>query len=154
MQATVLTAGIACVIAAIIGGGLKAFGIEIPLLHSRFRQLALGGFGIVLILAARTPLTTPGPKIPIPSAPSVRRFDGQPSEIGIGQQSVLSWDAPGADTVTISSVGVQKTPTGSIIVQPSHTTEYTLTASNSGGSQTQTVTVRVHPVAHPHFQLQ
>jgi hypothetical protein len=51
MNPTLLTAGISCIIAAIVGGGLKAFGIEIPVLNSRFRQLALGGFGIFLTLA-------------------------------------------------------------------------------------------------------
>jgi len=51
MSTTLLTAGIACFIAAIVGGGLKAFGIEIPVLNSRFRQLALGGFGIILTFA-------------------------------------------------------------------------------------------------------
>jgi hypothetical protein len=36
-------------IAAIVGGGLKAFGIEIPVLRSGKQQLGLGVFGIVLI---------------------------------------------------------------------------------------------------------
>ena len=50
MQSTFLTVGIACLIAAIVGGGLKAFGIEIPLLKSVPRQLLLGGFGAVLLI--------------------------------------------------------------------------------------------------------
>jgi hypothetical protein len=51
MTATLLTAGIACFIAAIAGGGLKAFGIEIPALNSRLRQAALGGVGVALFSA-------------------------------------------------------------------------------------------------------
>jgi hypothetical protein len=51
MTTTLLTAGIACVIAAIAGGGLKAFGIEIPALESARRQTALGAFGGLLLLA-------------------------------------------------------------------------------------------------------
>jgi len=49
METTLLTTGIACLIAAIIGGGLKAFGIEIPLLKSISRQVALGAFGAILL---------------------------------------------------------------------------------------------------------
>src|SRR5204863_248014 len=50
MVATLLTTGIACIIAAIVGGGLKAFAIEIPVLASGRRQAALGLFGGVLLL--------------------------------------------------------------------------------------------------------
>jgi len=46
---TVLVSGIACVIAAIVGGGLKAFDIEIPHFKSLKRQALLGLFGLVLI---------------------------------------------------------------------------------------------------------
>lgn len=52
MQQTLLVAGIACVIAAVVGGGLKAFGIEIPALESGVRQGALGVLGIVLLGSA------------------------------------------------------------------------------------------------------
>lgn len=49
MEQTLLVAGIACVIAAVVGGGLKAFGIEIPALESGVRQGALGVLGLVLL---------------------------------------------------------------------------------------------------------
>jgi hypothetical protein len=45
-----LIAGIVCVIAAIVGGGLKAFGIEMPILANRSRQFGLGVFGIILLV--------------------------------------------------------------------------------------------------------
>ena len=48
-QTILLTAGIVCLIAAIIGGGLKAFNIEMPLLQSLKRQIALGILGAALI---------------------------------------------------------------------------------------------------------
>lgn len=41
--------GLACVIAAIVGGGLKLSGIEIPVLASVRRQVLLGGLGIALM---------------------------------------------------------------------------------------------------------
>ena len=34
MSATLLSTGLACIIAAIIGGGLKTFGREVPILQS------------------------------------------------------------------------------------------------------------------------
>jgi hypothetical protein len=45
---TILYSGLACVIAAIAGGGVKAFGVEIPLLNSLKRQSLLAIFGCVL----------------------------------------------------------------------------------------------------------
>lgn len=42
--------GLACIIAAIVGGGLKIFGIEIPLLTSVRRQAILAGLGAVLVV--------------------------------------------------------------------------------------------------------
>jgi hypothetical protein len=49
---TLLTTGLVCLIAAIIGGGLKAFGIEIPALQSAWQRNLLGALGLVLLFAA------------------------------------------------------------------------------------------------------
>jgi hypothetical protein len=51
MSTTLLTTGLVCVIAAIIGGGCKAFGLEIPIIGSAWRQGVLGAFGLLLIAA-------------------------------------------------------------------------------------------------------
>jgi hypothetical protein len=45
-----LIPGLVCVIAAIVGGGLKAFGFEIPVLSTPARQLGLGCFGALLLI--------------------------------------------------------------------------------------------------------
>jgi hypothetical protein len=50
METILISAGIACIIAAIIGGGLKAFNIEFPLLASLKRQILLASFGIALMV--------------------------------------------------------------------------------------------------------
>lgn len=52
MSRTLLGIGIACVVGAIVGGGLTALEIEIPIIESLARQLLLAGFGIILILIA------------------------------------------------------------------------------------------------------
>lgn len=49
MNTTLFLAGFACIIAAAVGGGFKAFGIEIPVLNSKVRQIVLGLIGIVLV---------------------------------------------------------------------------------------------------------
>jgi hypothetical protein len=55
VESTLITLGIACVAAAIIGGGFKALGVEIPALQSPIRQTALGVLGLVLVLVAAAP---------------------------------------------------------------------------------------------------
>jgi hypothetical protein len=49
---TLLTAGLVCVIGAIIGGGFKAFGIEVPIIPSLRRQTGLALIGVLLLGAA------------------------------------------------------------------------------------------------------
>ena len=60
MQTTMLTAGVVCVIGAIVGGGLSGFGITIPVLNSLRRQAMLGVFGIALIALSFGPVVPNG----------------------------------------------------------------------------------------------
>src|SRR5262245_38003767 len=75
MTTTLLTTGLACVIAAIIGGGLKAFEIEIPVIQSFDRQVVLGLFGAALITTAYV-IHTQQPK---PSQFSYQSLEKSPS---------------------------------------------------------------------------
>ena len=56
MAGTVATVGIICLLAAVAGGGLEAMGVKIPVIPTVRRQLALGGIGIVLVLASWPPV--------------------------------------------------------------------------------------------------
>jgi len=47
-----VSAGVACLMAAVIGGGLKAFSIEVPLLAALHRQVLLAVLGLGLLGAA------------------------------------------------------------------------------------------------------
>src|SRR5262245_50013860 len=49
MQNALVTSGIVCLVAAVVGGGLKAFGMEIPALNSLRRQVILAGLGAALL---------------------------------------------------------------------------------------------------------
>jgi hypothetical protein len=72
MNNILLSAGAACVIAAIVGGGAKAFGIEIPVLSSVRRQVALGIAGIGFLAAAY--IVGNGPAGPNPGNPEVTAY--------------------------------------------------------------------------------
>lgn len=54
MDTTLLLLGLACIIAAIVGGGLKAVGFEFPPLKSLRRQVILAVFGLTLIIVSRS----------------------------------------------------------------------------------------------------
>jgi hypothetical protein len=51
MGNTLIIVGVGCMIAAIIGGGVKLIQLEIAKFTSVSRQAILGGFGVVLLLA-------------------------------------------------------------------------------------------------------
>jgi hypothetical protein len=75
-------------------------------------------------------------------------FSATPDDIATGQTSTLVWDTANADSVTIDN-GVGSQPvSGSVTVQPSETTTYTLTATGPGGttSSEATVTVTRRPI--------
>lgn len=63
MENTLFGVGAGCIIAAVIGGGLKAFGMEIPLFNSIKRQVLLGLFGLILITSpfVLRPIEQPSP---------------------------------------------------------------------------------------------
>src|SRR5579872_1009836 len=74
--------------------------------------------------------------------PRIDKFTGAPLNILAGQTATLLWQVENATTVTISNVGTEAL-VGTQDVQPQQTTTYTLTASNSLGSVTATVTINV-----------
>src|SRR5579863_3228382 len=49
MSSVLVGAALACIIAAIAGGGLTAFGVQVPVIPSSKRQSLLGLFGIILL---------------------------------------------------------------------------------------------------------
>jgi hypothetical protein len=52
MNNVLLTAGVAAIILAVVGGGAQAFGVEVPIISSRLRQVALGLVGVAFIALA------------------------------------------------------------------------------------------------------
>ncbi|MDE2312094.1 MAG: hypothetical protein KGJ93_03350 [Patescibacteria group bacterium] len=74
--------------------------------------------------------------------PTVSSFIASPSSITSGQSSTLSWSVSSGATVSIDN-GVGNVSGSSVMVTPSQTTTYTLTAANAGGSITAQTTVTV-----------
>ena len=86
--------------------------------------------------------------------PEISGFSASPSTITAGSSSLLSWTSSGGASSTIDQ-GIGAVTTGSVSVQPSATTTYTLTVANSQGSVSRQVTVTVpgtQPVNQPATQ--
>jgi hypothetical protein len=78
--------------------------------------------------------------------PRIVRFTADPTLIGEGDKSTLTWTTEGATQISISSLG-DVDAVGSREVTPRTTTTYVLTASNTAGSVTAVATVSVIPAA-------
>ena len=75
-------------------------------------------------------------------APTISYFRAIPESIMAGQAVTLSWSVSDATQVSVSPIGTVS-PTGSYIVTPANSAEYSLTASNSAGSTVMKAGVRV-----------
>src|SRR5260370_8501175 len=78
---------------------------------------------------------------PPPQIPTINYFAASRSTISAGQWAQLYWSVSGATSVTIDN-GIGNPP-AQVLVSPTTTTTYTLTASNPAGSSTAQLTIRV-----------
>ena len=82
------------------------------------------------------PVTTPTPPPPGNKGvtlPRIESFTSSTQSVGVGSSSQLQWKVNGATSVHISPDIGPVSPSGTTTVAPSHTTVYTITASNSAG---------------------
>ncbi|MGA2906891.1 MAG: hypothetical protein ABSE36_04255 [Terracidiphilus sp.] len=78
------------------------------------------------------------------AAPTISSFSASPASIINGSTTTLSWTASGATSVAITPGTFASTSaSGSVILSPTATTKYTLTATNTTGSATATLVVTV-----------
>ena len=96
--------------------------------------------GVILLLPALLIGCTPSGT----TAPIVTSFLANPTTIDEGDNSTLTWEVSGADSVGITPGVGSVGSTGNSPVSPSETTTYTLTATNTAGSSTATVNVTVN----------
>ena len=78
-----------------------------------------------------------------PAVPIINSFSASPSTITLGESSTLSWSVTDATSVTIDHTIGSVALTGTTAVNPTTTTTYTLTATNTAGSVTAGTTVTV-----------
>lgn len=121
MQETLLAAGIACLIAAVIGGGLKAFGIEIPALESGARQVALGILGVILVVLATWVVGQDSSSVSTDQDSQPSRIDDRQSSTGnedVEQDAEPEPDFPGGServySADFASWPMQSTEHGSV----------------------------------------
>ena len=77
--------------------------------------------------------------------PVIDLFSASEAAILAGDRSTLSWQVSGATTIDIQPDVGNVLASASTIVEPTQTTTYTLSASNAGGTVSETVTVTVYP---------
>ncbi len=80
--------------------------------------------------------------VTVGNPPTITSLKATPAMVGPGQPSTLSWVANGSPGMTLNP-GVGPVIGTSVAVKPSATTSYTLSATNSFGSVTASVTVTV-----------
>jgi RHS repeat-associated protein len=76
-------------------------------------------------------------------------ISASPSSITLGEDTTLSWTSTSADTVTIDNGIGDVAPNDSLIVSPTRTTTYTITATNSAGSAQSSATVTLVAAVAP-----
>jgi len=79
----------------------------------------------------------------IPSVPIISSFTADDTTIDEGDSVTLSWSVIDANTVTINPGGLIVALSGSTSVSPTETTSYTLTATNSAGSSSAAITIKI-----------
>jgi hypothetical protein len=94
-------------------------------------------FGVFLIGCNGGPISIDSPMIDF--------FIADVNTIEEGESAILSWQVTDADSVTISQGIGEVNSSGSHTVSPTETTTYILTASNSGGSVTNSAMITVNP---------
>jgi hypothetical protein len=108
-------------------------------------------FGTTLSVSINVPGLAPiNTPVSCPFTPAIESFTASPTTITAGQSATLNWGAViGAEMAEIDNeIGGIATP-GSIVVNPTTTTTYTLTGTCGDKSRTLQVTITVNPAVPP-----
>ena len=123
-----------------IGGGLLAQGSKTVSPTSTTTYTLTATAAGAPTQTATVTLTVGPPGAPMPR---IVRYEATPTNIISGESSTLSWTTTGTTSVTISGVPGTQPASGSVVVSPTQTTTYTLTASAGTVSVTSPVVVTV-----------
>ncbi|MGJ8726355.1 MAG: sulfatase-like hydrolase/transferase [Roseibacillus sp.] len=75
--------------------------------------------------------------------PQITSFSAAPTQISVGESTILSWATAGATSLTLDPGGLNVTGTTELAVSPTTTTTYTLTASDGNSSVMETAEITV-----------
>ncbi|MBL7061476.1 MAG: CAP domain-containing protein [Dehalococcoidia bacterium] len=120
-----------------------------PASTTTYTLTATSSVGTVSQSVTVTVAAAPPPSPPPASLPVITSFTASPSSISSGGSSMLSWNATGVTSVSISPGGGYLPASGSATASPAATTTYTLTATNAAGTATRQVTVTVAAAPPP-----
>jgi hypothetical protein len=81
--------------------------------------------------------------MPIPSYPIINYFNASSTSVAPGEIVTLNWSVSNASAVTINNGVGTVASAGSMSLVPIATTSFTLTATNSAGNATQSITITV-----------
>jgi len=81
--------------------------------------------------------------LPSLAKPRITQFTSMPDEVSYGMSSTLVWTVYGAEFVTIDGLEVQTS--GSLVVTPTKSTTYTISAGNNSGTVNSSTIVNVKP---------
>lgn len=95
----------------------------------------------ILLVASAALVACAAPEKVTP--PTVHAFTADPTTVRTGEPSTLSWAVTGATSLVIEPGLGDVTGASRAVVNPTATTTYTLTASNSAGADSDEVTVSV-----------
>lgn len=97
------------------------------------------------LLASNADGAAPASVLQLDVVPVIRDFQASPSTLSPGQASTLSWSTVGADLTLSLDPGIGTVSGTSLVVSPTATTTYTLTARNSYTRVSRTATLGVAP---------
>jgi hypothetical protein len=97
----------------------------------------------------KTAMTTVNPSSPAVGTPVIIAFINNPTTINSDGTSTLLWNVTGADVVSIDQGIGQVNVAGTRIISPNTSTVYTISATNSAGTVTRSVSAIVNPSLVP-----
>lgn len=112
------------------------------------RSLGISSIALYVVLLGACNKKVAKAVTPQPLSPAVptASLTANPSVIGQGQSTQLTWKTGNAEAVSINGIGTVAT-SGSRIITPDSSMTYTLTAIGSGGIQEASARVTVNPTA-------
>ncbi len=113
----------------------------------RFPFLSLSLLALLILIPGCFTLT-PTP-YPAGTTPVIMVFSNFPSSINPGDSTTLLWNVTGATSVSIDQGIGQVDVAGTRVISPAQSTVYTISATNSAGTVTRTVTTTVSSALPP-----